>query len=258
MDKPPEKKPRYTFEIMVALGYLLFCGLATATGGWAFYKITARMLPTATEQNPLLTNMPPMTPTPHILANGLSVEDVIFKDNFTDNRNSWGNSEDANHIAVKDGELTFGSSEQGKYAMTNSVATIYMSRPYYLQADLAVDQTTAAGFGVFFGRHVGTNDFYLFEIIPETKEYYLMHHTGDSWSKRMEGTSAWIRSYPFGNNLGLFVDNGILEFYINHKIIDAYQDSGISFQTGGAGFYVDNFGFQLIVTNFALYKAGGQ
>ena len=75
---------------------------------------------------------------------------------------------------------------------------------------------------------------------------------------RMAGISDWIKSYPLSNTLGLYVDKNYLEFYINRKLVDTYQDSGMSLQGGEMGFYADDSGFHLIVTNFSIDKVGGQ
>ena len=75
---------------------------------------------------------------------------------------------------------------------------------------------------------------------------------------RMAGNTDLIQSYPTANTLGLYINKSYLEFYINRQRVDTYQDLGISFQTGKTGFYVDDFGFHLVVTNFSINKIGGQ
>ena len=101
-------------------------------------------------------------------------------------------------------------------------------------------------------------DFYVFQINAEAKNYYVSHHSTNNWLLRTSGESDLIRSYPSANTLGIYVNKDSLEFYINGKIANSYQETGISFQSGAIGFYVDSPGFKVIVENLAVYRIGSQ
>ena len=260
MTTPLNKKSNYIAEIIVIAGYfVMICLLTTLFGGFYYMADKAIAQPTPT-QDPFLASLSAPTPTPHIPINYQAGTNSIFKDAFIDNRNSWQNEEDLTSITVEGGKLSFGSLHNGNFATARSgEPASYLNQPYYLQADLSVDQITADSIGIIF-RAIpgGSNDFFVFQINLESKQYSLYHHASNFWSMRMSGNTDSIQSYPSINTLGIFVNKGYLEFYINHKIVDTYQDTGMSFQSGRTGFYVDNSGFNLIVTNFSIDKAGGQ
>jgi hypothetical protein len=107
-------------------------------------------------------------------------------------------------------------------------------------------------------RLLGSRDFFLFQVNTAAQKYFLYHHFIDDWSLRMSGRTDQIQPYPAINRIGLYVNVGSLEFYINGKIVDTYRDTGTSFQSGGFGFYVDDAGFKLIVDNLTVDKAGGK
>src|SRR5258708_20594749 len=231
---------------------------AAIFGGFYFYLVKTNNVQSASKPDSFLATISAPTPTPHISVNYQAGTNSVFKDDFSDNRNDWINDEQPANLVVKDGRLSFGSSDQDTYATSISAVAAYLDQPYYLQADLAVDKQTAEGYGIIFEVHYGNNEFFLFQINPESKQYYLYHHLNDSWSLRMAGITESIQSYPAVNTLGIYVNKDYLEFYINHKIVGTYQDSGTSFESGEGGFFVDNSGFQLMVTDFFVLKAGGQ
>jgi hypothetical protein len=259
-----DPKPSYRLEIAVVLGYVLFLVLAVAAGLGQLYFIFPKTTPSYTSEVPFMPKLPDWTPTatPHFVGNTQPGVSLIFKDEFKDNQNLWKNSQDPTSLSVNEGKLTFGSSGTGQIAMVSSatvgsVLAAQNNSPYYLQADFSVDHATAEGFGFFFAGKPSTHDFFLFEFYPESRRYFLYHNSGGAWLRRMAGYSDWIQSFPAAITLGMYVNKGNLEFYINHKLVDTYQDSWESFQAGETGFYVSNSGFQLTITNFFIDGVGG-
>lgn len=251
-----DDKPKYRVEIIVALGYVLFALLAVAVCLGSFYLA---FIHTQGSQDPIIASLDAPTPTAQIPADYQTGANSIFQDDFRNNRNDWINAQEPTQLTVKDGKLSFGSATRDHFATALPGPPEFIGRPYYIHADLSPDQMTNQDFGIIFDEHYGANqEFFLFEINPESKEYFLYHHLVDRWSVRMMGTADGIHSLPGVNTLGIYVNKGYLEFYINRKMVDTYQDSGISFQAGETGFYVNNSGFQLIVTDFSIDKVGGQ
>jgi len=211
----------------------------------------------APTQDPFLATLSAPTPTPHIPSNYESGANFIIKDGFTNNLNhNWYNHEYWTELAVGDGKLSFDSSDQDSYATAISTITGPFDQPVYIQADLSTDASTAESYGVLFDDHYPTNEFFVFQINPESKQYTLHHHIGRQWYLRMSGVTDLIKSYPAANTIGIYMNKGYLEFYINHGMIDVYQDSGSDFQSGQTGFYANNSGFHVVVTNFAINRTG--
>lgn len=243
---------------MVAVGYLLFALLAVGVCGGTVYLTLA--LPQEPEV-PIIASLHAPTPTPHIPVNYPAGSHSIFKDDFTDNNNRWGDDQQPTQLSVDNGKLSFGAVSQGRYATAIAGKPGHFNQPYYLQADLSTDKGTDEDFGIIFEEQInglGRDDFFLYSIDPKSKEYSLDHRFPDGWSWRMGGTSDLIHSFPAVNTLGLYVNQGYVEFYINHHMVNTYQDAGESFQSGETGFYVNNSGFQLIVTNFSVDQIEGQ
>ena len=74
----------------------------------------------------------------------------------------------------------------------------------------------------------------------------------------MTGIADQIQPYPAVNKLSIYVNKSMVEFYINGKLIDTYQDAGTSFQSGQVGLYVNDTGFRLIADNLIIDKIEGK
>lgn len=256
MDFSPGKQPKHTAEIIIVIGYVLFLFLFIVICIFLFYLTFSQNAPPA--PNILATSLPALTPSSSIPSDYQPGTFNIFKDNFDDFQNNWGDNQEPSTYEIKDGKLYFKSRDDGKYAIAHCGRCPILNEPYYLQADLVTDKLVDEGFGIVFKFLYGRADFYLFEINPAANKYYLYHHSSDDWSLRMSGRTDQIQPYPAVNRLGLYINKGSLEFYINGKIVDTYHDTGTSFQSGQFGFYVNDAGFKLIVDNLTVDKAGGK
>ncbi len=259
-----DPKPSYRLEIAVVLGYVLFLVLAAAAGLSQVYPVFAPSTPTPTEVPTFIPKLPDWTPTatPHNLGNTQPGLHSIFKDGFKDNQYLWSDSQDPTSLIVKGGKLTFGSLSSDQFAVVSSPSVgsaveAQNNSPYYVQADFSVDHATAESFGLFFAGQPLEVDFFLFQFYPQSKQYFLYHYSDGAWLRRISGNSDLIQSFPAANTLGMYVNKGNLEFYMNHKLVDTYEDSSQSFQAGEIGFYVNNSGFRLTVTNFFIEGVGG-
>lgn len=271
-----DPKPEYRTEIIVVLGYVLFMLLAVGICGGAFYlaipqpqaprsPIVAHLhgptpqtptSPAPTTPDPIIAALLAPTPTAYIPVGYQPGTHSIFKDDFTDNHNRWYNTVSFIKITVKDGTLSFASPRRGSYALVVTGQAQYLDQPSYIQADLSTDSPVDQDFGMIFADQ--SNEFFLFAINTEAKEYSLFRNLGGIWSLRLLGTSDLIHLSPTANTLGLYVNKGYLELYINHKRVDVFQESSGSFQAGQVGFYVNDSGFQLRVTDFSVDTTGGQ
>ena len=167
------KKSNHTPEIIVITGYfVLICLVAILFGGFYYVADKATAQPTPT-QDPILATLLAPTPTPHIPVDYQAGINTIFKDDFKDNQNNWHNNEEPTDITVKDGRLSFGSLSPGNYATARSAYLFSPNsfQPYYIQADLSLDEMTDKGIGIIFRSTYG-DDFFLFEINPEFKTVF--------------------------------------------------------------------------------------
>lgn len=256
MSAETKQKASYIAEYIIGAGYLLFLCLAFGLCSTVYYF--AYLQPKPAPVNLFATSLPPTTPSPSIPSNYGSGAINIFKENFDDDRNSWISDQESSAYEFRDGKLIIESLDDNSYVLATCAKCPYLNEPYYLQVELSTDKLVDKGFGVVFKLLYTRKNFYLFEINPAAKTYFLYHRFNEDWSLRLSGRAHQIQSYPAINRLGIYVNKGLLEFYINGELVDTYQDSGTSFQSGENGFYVDGAGFKLIVDNFIVDKAGGK
>lgn len=245
------KQVKYTIEFIVVIGYILFCVLLFACLG--FYFVNVLQQPAL--KNEFAESLPPTTPTPHILfTDQLETATILFKDDFDDDQNGWVNGQGESKEQVKNGKLTFESLIENNYSIAGCRSCTYMVWPYYFEADFSTDRATDQSYGIVFKLSYTNDYFYLFEINPEVKKYFLYYHIQGEWYLLASGHSILIQSYPASNILGLYVKKDTLELYINRAIVDSYTDAGNSFHSGLFGFYVNNSGPQIIIDNLRVYR----
>ncbi|HUI88517.1 MAG TPA: hypothetical protein VLX61_07295 [Anaerolineales bacterium] len=261
MDTPPNKQTSYALEIGVAVGYgVLFCGMIVACT--ALSMIFLRK-PVAA-QTVGIANLPPLTPSPHVSAAVLDQAPKLLDENFDDDRNDWIDASawggtGSSREDVHDGKLFFASLQTNSglpYVLATCKPCGSLNQPYFLAADIATDRTTDQAYGIVFHKGGNPGSFYAFMIDEETKNYYVL--AADNWMLRTSGESDLIQSYPASNTLGIYVQEDRVEFYINQKIVDSYQETGNSFETGAIGFCVDGPGFTMIADNLHIYEMAGQ
>jgi hypothetical protein len=255
MDTQQKEKISYIKEYVIAAGYVIFFCLAFALCIIIYYF--TYLQPQPSPINAFATGLPPTTPTPHINPTNLQNASLIFKDDFSNDRHAWTDTEDDSQERVSYGTLIFESRKENAYAFANCGSCPYLDAPFYLQADLLPGIATDKGFGIYFNFNSNDNgSFFLFRINTEARKYYVYHVTNDGWTIRAAGESDQIKSFPAGNTLGIYARKDVVEFYINGKIIDSYKQSGYSFHKGDFGFYIDNSGFKLLVDNLEINKIG--
>ena len=251
------EKVSYTTEYIVGAGYLIFfCVLIFGCLGY-FYINRSLFSPIPQPSYEFATSLPSSTPTPHISSTSrFKVEEAVFRDDFSNNKNRWLSSEDDTKEKIDNGKLFFQSRNEGTYAISSCEPCPYLDAPYFLEASLSTNVSTDEDYGLVFKQSSTLDDFFLFVINPESKKYSLWHHTPDQWSYRMSGESKLIHSYPTKNRVGIYVNKDSLEFYINGEFVDSYMESNTSFHTGYFGIYVNNSWFGVWVDDLAIYQIG--
>ncbi|HLO33062.1 MAG TPA: hypothetical protein VK249_28205 [Anaerolineales bacterium] len=250
------KKKNYIAEYVVAAGYIIFFCLASVFCLSFYYLTRSEKPPSAV--NVFATNLPATTPVPHITSIEKLGSSKVFEDNFSNNKNKWTIDQEGVQEKVSGGKLLFESRTEHEYALVECSSCPYLKEPYYLQADFATTAATAEGFGLVFNKSHIDYSFYLFQINTETKTYYLFHRGKEDWSLCTAGESAQIKSFPATNTLGVYINLDTVELYINGRIVDSYQQSGYSFQSGYLGLLASDSGFKLAVDNLSLHTTAGQ
>ena len=137
--------------------------------------------------------------------------------------------------------------------------------PSYIEADLTTDISMDDIYGLVFELMDPNTEklrFYTFTINSQTQTYSLYHFAETSssvnlWSLRLRGTSQFIQAFPKYNVVGLYLDAGLAEFYINGNLVDTYRQVGELFQTGNFGFFVYDYSFKLIASHIAYTTLKG-
>ena len=252
MDMSSEKKFKYTTEVFILVGYLLFFCLAFIL--FYFFLMSIFLKRPIPPINTFATSLPATTPIPH-MSSAVQLEgNRIFEDDFSSDKYNWTNNNSKFREDVSDGRLLFESKLQNSYAIAKCGLCPYLKEPYYIQADFSTTTVTDGSFGIVFNFSRNDNSFFLFLINTESKKYYIYHQAAYNWSLRASGESEQIAPFPAINNLGVYAGSDTAEFYINEKFVDSITESKYPFQFGYFSFYVDNYDFKLVVDNLVLTK----
>lgn len=257
MNTDAAQRPNYVPTFIIAAGYIFFFCLASILC-YTFYFLTY-LVPKPAPINTFATQLPPTTPTPHIVPGTQQHMTEIFKDDFSNDSHSWAVADDNTRTQVTLGKLLFESRKENFYSFAGCGYCPSLDTPFYLQADFSTGKATDRGFGIYFNfDYKGNGSFFLFRINPEARKYYFYHGGNAGWTVRAAGESSEIKSFPDTNTLGIYANQDTVELYVNGMIVDSYKQSGYSFQKGNFGFYVDGPNFQLVVDNLIINKVEKQ
>jgi hypothetical protein len=208
--------------------------------------------------NTFAESLPPTSPTPHMMPWYEPGSSVLFEDQFYENTNSWTVYEESGVLEFKDEKLYLKSAYPDNFAIANCAGRKCEppTNPYYIQADLNTDKQTDINFGLALGMKYNSGNFYIFTINAESKRYFFYHHTPKQWVLLTTGSSPNIHTYPDGNTIGIYIKEGLMEFYINNTFTDIYYETGAKIITGDIGFYADNAGFKLIGDKLIIDAVG--
>ncbi|MEW6404959.1 MAG: hypothetical protein AB1649_24450 [Chloroflexota bacterium] len=257
----PQKQMDEAAAILLAFGYVLFFCVA-CTAAFILYSlyyappIGPTPIAVSTIPNPVATSLPPRTPIPHISFTEILDAEIIIEDDFADNDNGWWSDGDNEYgVQIKDGELILQSQYEGNYSITRC-ADCYLEEPYFLQLDLRTTTATDISYGIIFNGNYIQSMFSLLEINVASQQYFVYHHSGDGWLTRVIGKSTQIKPFPEVNTFGLYLNESVMELYINGNLVDTYVESGASLHEGYLGLYVNGAGFKLLADNLTVRKAG--
>src|SRR5260221_4777789 len=97
MDQSSKKQFKYTTEVIIISGYLIFFCLATTLWYVYYLNITKHELAPI---NAFAVNLPPTTPTPHISPTDQTKATKFFEDNFSDDSHGWSLAQNSRKVEV--------------------------------------------------------------------------------------------------------------------------------------------------------------
>ncbi len=145
---------------------------------------------------------------------------VRFEEDFTDNRNNWGNddTEDVNYREPDDGEycMLIKSTDMTAWEWYEPFRT----DEFYGQVYCTVDPDTDASCGIGFGPDGG--NLIWFELDPSAQSYKLFLLEDSEWQDPLLdwAESKWISPYG-GNYLALSRVDGVVAVYVNGRMLDS-------------------------------------
>lgn len=255
----PKKRVIHLTETIVIFGYVVLFFLVIITFLGLYYYTTPKDAPSELDFA-FATNLPPITPIPRLSSNHILGENNIFTEEFNDNNNNWNDRLSPKLLEIKDGKLFIQSKSVDEYVIVACASQDCnsLNQPFYMQAEFSTNKRYERLYGFVFKMNYQRDNFLLFSIAPSTKSYMLYSQSAGRWAQQVSGQSDYILEFPNTNVLALYVNKGYLELYINGQMIDTYQDTGLSLQTGDFGFYIDNSAANLIVDNLIIDKVEGE
>lgn len=252
------------------------CGLVVA-GALIFFRPDAQALydqyfpsPTATRTStptptatrtptPTITPTSTITPTatitltPHVLITPLQ-GNIVFEEKFDSNSNNWDGYFNDSTTRVQDGKLILRAAKSGIIGVALCLNCPVFNEVFYFQAEIFIVSKTNEVYGLAFCSSGYGNDYYVFEINPDTQRFFLSRHSSTGWDNVIDFRfSKLINKYPVSNTLGVYFDQGNIQLYINGTLVDSYQDDNPP-NCRRVGFIVNDGNFDMSADNVFAYK----
>lgn len=241
-------KPRiWTMIAGVILGflYLLFCALVSIG---IYQKIN-------NDTQPIPTTIPTLITTPTPLFALPEGDWETSQEDFSNNKRNWGLFYNQGKIEILDGKMLVQSYLSDRYAIAiPEYIFIPPGEKYYRQVELITDTETDiySTYGLVFGMDERLGTFYLFEILQRETQVRLLKQSAGKWEILTTLTDAPISKYPKETTLGVYVDKGTIELYVNGEMISRYKDEN-PFQSKNFGIYIGGTNARVIVDNIITY-----
>ncbi len=258
----PKSKPRYVPEIVVGVGYLLFFVLVAVACVAALFMIYSHR---AVPANSVELDLPSLTATPHVLSTPVMGAAVLFQDGFTSNANLWGPAfapqEAQEEVQVKDGKLLLTTLGNNQFVTAMCGRCPTLDKPFYAQAEFTSEGAANVDFGIMLGERNGFNDdhYYLLLINTDARKYSFYYYGARQWYLRGSGIADQFHSLAATNTIGIYINGGYAEFYVNGGVVDSLEDSGTSFQRNDLGFYAASYASLTVqIDNVIIENLGGK
>jgi hypothetical protein len=208
---------------------------------------TPTITPTST-----ITPTRTITPTPHALIPPPKGA-VLLYEPFDSNNRNWGPFYNNNTVSIRDGKLHLMSNDVGYVGLVVCRGCARLGNIFYFQAEMLTTTTTSPPGGLAFCI-LNTDEYYVFQLLAGTREYFILKHTSSGWQDMVTNTySKEINTYPDTNILGVIFDKGNMKLYINGTLVNSVNDPNPL--TGGSiGIFINDGGVDLIADNAFLYQ----
>lgn len=202
------------------------------------------------EPIPTLTSTPVVTP--QILATMPEDDWESRNETFILDTHTWELLKPPGKLEIIEEKLIIQSYRQGSIAIGYNQNEIFnpSQEAYYIQADFMADsEGENVSYGLVFGLNDAQNAFYVFDLHPQSQSFRLIKYNSGEWIFIIPFTETKISPYPEPTTLGVLVDKGSFEFYINGKTIATSVDEK-PFSSKGIGILAGDSGYRVIVDNF--------
>ena len=196
------------------------------------------------------------TPTATLASPRPATGDMVFQDDFSDNKNDWSvDTTPPTHLEISNGKLNIHVEKENSRGYIRCRLCPVLKSPYYLQADFLTNQVTKEFYGLAFSSSDSYDTFYLFEIAPDSGLFCFYKYKNQHWNLYISRKTDLVKPYPNANMLGIRFDHDLMTLYINQTVVDTFSDTGNSMGSGKFWPYVDSNKFTLMLDNVYSYGA---
>ena len=202
------------------------------------------------EPIPTLTSTPVVTP--QILATMPEDDWESRYEPFLLDEHSWELLKPPGKLEIIDEKLVIQSYRQGSIVIGYSQNGIFnpSQESYYVQADFMADtEGENVSYGLVFGLNDAQNAFYVFDLHPQSQTFRLFKYNSGEWDLVIPFIRTETNPYPEPTTIGVLVDKGSFEFYINGESVSTFVDEK-PYSSKGIGILVGDSGYRVIVDNF--------
>jgi len=162
----------------------------------------------------------------------------VFHEDFSTNQRSWISYYSDMETSVRNGTIFIESYNKGYVGLAVCDTCDSYTGTYYIQADLALDQSSTVLFGLAFS--ITDRGYYIVEVNAKNRLFSVYKLVNGAWDVLIENQyAASIENHPQTNTLGVYFDQGRIEVYINDELAGTTEDPNP--YTGGLfGLYVDD------------------
>ena len=204
------------------------------------------------DEQPILTLTPTPVVTPQIMATMPEDDWKPRHESFILDLHLWELLRPPGKLEIIDEKLVIQSYRQGSIVIGYSQNTIFnpSQESYYVQADFMADtEGEKVSYGLVFGLNDAQNAFYVFDLHPQSQTFRLFKYNSGEWDLVIPFIRTETNPYPEPTTIGVLVDKGSFEFYINGESVSTFVDEK-PYSSKGIGILVGDSGYRVIVDNF--------
>lgn len=247
-EQAESRRPKLRWLTSLAAGLLLL--LFILLGTFIVFMLKRYRLLVADQ---LGTPTVSMVSTPRILVHVPTDASLVRYEDFSSDLQDWSLQYLGGKVEIVDGKLVLQSYKSAFPLTVKNQNFIPTGDTYYVQADLTTDVSAASPYGLVFGLNDSTDTYYVFDILPRSKQFRLIKAAPQNWAMLLPATRGQMKPYPEVNTLSVYFNKGLIDLYINGNSIAEYADSS-PYHFAGVGVLESDPSYRLIVDNFFAYS----